>query len=511
MKESPFLPTSIARFLAGVLLTALLFSPASGHAQDLAKKPLLWGADAEGGAPYVFQDAEHPDQMIGFEAEIAAALAKELGRPITFKQYDFKNLLLGLERGDFDFAMNGLEITPDRQAQVRFSRPYYVYRLRLVVRAGEDRIRGLADCRKPGLKVGTLENTAASRLLDSMGITKVVYDSQVTPYQDLEIGRIDAVLMDLPIAQYYGKSAALKNAEDPIGGRGYYAIAFKKENAALAAEIDQAIERLLKAGELRRIYQKWGLWNDSEDELLPPNQFYAEQDAGATNETRPREAWTFGNYFPLLLQGALLTVELTFASMLLAVIVGLPIALARMYGGPWLRLLAVLYVEFFRGVPLLLLLYLLYYALPAVSHAIGLGNALDLGAVAAAVLGLGLNYAAYEAEIYRAGISSVPEGQWEAGASLGMTSGLTFRRIILPQAIRLILPPTTGDFVALFKDTSIVSGITLVELSKSYQILSTSGADYSQIAQIGAVTATLYLAMSVPLGHLSRYLERRWQ
>ena len=321
------MPRSIARSLTRALLTAMMLYPALAHGQELAKKPLLWGADAEGGAPYVFQDPEHPEQQIGFEAELAAALAKELGRPITFKQYDFKNLLLGLDRGDFDFAMNGLEITPDRQQQVRFSRPYYVYRLRLVVRAAEDRIRGLADCRKPGLKVGTLENTAASRLLDSMGITKVVYDSQVTPYQDLEIGRIDAVLMDLPIAQYYGKSSALKNAEDPIGGRGYYAIAFKKDNAALAAEVDQAIDRLLRAGELRRIYQKWGLWNESEDELLPPNQFYAEGEAGATNESH-REAWTFGNYFPLLLQGALLTVELTLASMLLAVIVGLPIALA---------------------------------------------------------------------------------------------------------------------------------------------------------------------------------------
>jgi polar amino acid transport system substrate-binding protein len=162
-------------------------------------------------------------------------------------------------------------------------------------------------------------------------------------------------------------------------------------------------------------------------------------------------------------------------------------------------------------VPVLLLLYLLYYALPAVSHALGLGDALDLGPLTAAILGLGLNYAAYEAEVYRAGIAAVPEGQWAAAASLGMTPGLTFRRIILPQAIRQILPPSTGDFVALFKDTSIVSGITLVELSKAYQILSTSGADYSQIAEIGAVTALLYLAMSVPLGHLSRYLERRWQ
>ncbi len=135
--------------------------------RNIAKKPLLWGADAEGGAPYVFQNPEHPDQMIGFEAELAAALAKELGRPITFKQYDFKNLLLGLDRGDFDFAMNGLEITPDRKDQVRFSKPYYVYKLRLVVRAVEDRIRGLPDCRKLGLRVGTLENTggvSAARL-----------------------------------------------------------------------------------------------------------------------------------------------------------------------------------------------------------------------------------------------------------------------------------------------------------------------------------------------------------
>src|SRR5262249_13395265 len=174
------------------------------------------------------------------------------------------------------------------------------------------------------------------------------------------------------------------------------------------------------------------------------------------------------------------------------------------------RWLAVAYVEFFRGVPVLLLLFLLYYGLPSVGRSLGLGGALELGPLTAAVLGLGLNYAAYEAEIYRAGIHSISPGQWEAAAALGMSPGLGSRRVILPQALRLILPPSTGDFVALFKDTSIVSGITLVELSKSYQILSTSGADYAQIAEIGAVTAALYLLMALPLGYLSRSLEKRW-
>jgi polar amino acid transport system substrate-binding protein len=217
--------------------------------------------------------------------------------------------------------------------------------------------------------------------------------------------------------------------------------------------------------------------------------------------------YNFEYYFPLLLDGAWVTVYLTVLSMGLAVALGLPIALTRLYAPLPLRWLATGYVEFFRGIPVLLLLYFLYYGLPSVGESLGLGGALKLQAEHAAILGLGLNYAAYEAEIYRGGIGSIPVGQWEAAASLGMSSALTLRRIILPQAIRVILPPMTNDFVALFKDTSVVSIIAVVELSKEYQIISKSSMKY---AEIGLVTAALYLVMSVPLGHLSRYLERRW-
>jgi polar amino acid transport system substrate-binding protein len=192
---------------------------------------------------------------------------------------------------------------------------------------------------------------------------------------------------------------------------------------------------------------------------------------------------------------------------LVAIAIGLPIALGRRSRIGPLRWLATVYVEFFRGIPVLLLLYLIYYGLPGVADHLGLPVGLRLPAFVAAVVGFGLNYGAYESEIYRAGIGSIPVGQWEAAASLGMSHGLTFRRIILPQAIRVILPPMTNDFIALFKDTSLVSTIAVVELTKQYQTLAKSSLQY---AEIGLVTATLYLVMSVPLGYLSRYLERRW-
>jgi polar amino acid transport system substrate-binding protein len=479
------------------LLSALAAVPLVFAAdQAEAKRPLVWAADAEGGAPYIFKAPDHPGQNIGFEVDLRDALAKELGRPIRFKQYEFSSLFSGLERGDFHFAMNGLEITPDRKTRVRFSRPYYLYKLQFVVRTGEQRFTTLQDCAgRADLVIGTLEDTAAERLLDKLGIRKRIYPGQVEPYGDLALGRIDGVLLDLPIALYYAKkNPQLRFAGEPIAP-GFYAIAFRPADKTLAGDVNAALERLWKNGDLRRIYEKWGLWNDDQDGLWDGRKTEVETEAS--------RSWSFTRYFPLLLQGAGVTVLVTVLSMLLAIMLGLPVALARLYGPAPVRLLALLYVEFFRGIPVLLLLYFLYYGLPHLHW----GLTLNLTPLQAAVLGLGLNYAAYEAEIYRAGIASLPAGQWEAAASLGMTPWLTFRRIILPQAIRVILPPMTNDFVGLFKDTSIVSIIAVVELSKQYQILSKSSLQYGEI---GLATAVLYLAMSVPLGHLSRYLEKWW-
>ena len=462
--------------------------------------PLRWAADAEGGAPYIFNNPKDVNQYIGFEVDLARLLENELGRRIEFHQYAFKSLVAGLKRGDFDFAMNGLEITPDRLKAILFSRPYYIYSLQLVARADEQRFHSLAECPKAGVVVGTLEDTAAERLLDQMKIPKKIYDSQVEPYKDLGIGRIDAVLLDLPIAVYYARPDPKLKFVGPTVGEGYYAIGFRKDRRELAEQFDAALLRLAQRGDLRRVYEKWGIWNKDQEKLAQ-----GEQINDVLRESG--RLWTLGVYFPMLLDGARETIRITFCGMLLAMAIGLPVALGRLYGPLPVRAMATIYVEFFRGIPVLLLLYFLYYGLPEIAATWELRFSLRLGPIQAAVLGFGLNYAAYEAEIYRAGIRSIPVGQWEAAASLGMSRLLTFRRIILPQAVRVILPPMTNDLVALFKDTSVVSVIAVVELTKQYQILAKSSLKY---LEIGLATAALYLIMSVPLGHLSRYLEKRW-
>jgi len=485
-------------WLAPLFCLVGILAPAS-RATAQEPEPLVWAADAEGGAPYIFKDPQNPSRNIGFEVDLAEALSRELGRPIIHRQYAFEGLVPGLLRGDFDFAMNGLEVTPDRRATILFSRPYYIYQQQLVVRAEETRIENFEQLKTlDDVLVATLGDTAAERLLDEFGIPKRRYDNQTDPYLDLELGRVDAVFLDLPIAVAYGKSNPKLKFVGPPVQPGFYAIGFRPQDQQLAAQVDAALEKLISSGELQKIYEKWGIWDETQRQLAS---------ASLDDVAASRSGLSFSRYFPLLLEGALTTIVLSVLSMLLAIAIGLQIAVMRLYGPAPVRWLATAYVEFFRGIPVLLLLFFLYYSLPGIAQYYGLSVSLQLPAFYAAILGFGLNYAAYEAEIYRAGISSIPAGQWEAAASLGMTGPQTFRRIVLPQAVRFIIPPMTNDFVALFKDTSLVSIIAVTELTKQYQILARSSMKY---LELGLVTAALYLVMSVPLGYLSRYLEHRW-
>jgi polar amino acid transport system substrate-binding protein len=468
-----------------------------------AQEKLRWGSDAEGGAPYIFRDPAHADKYLGYEVELAEALGQKLGYQMSFVQNEFKELTNGLKRGDYRFALNGIEATADRAAQFRLSRPYYVYQQQLVVRVDDQRFANFDDCLKKNATVGTMEETAADRMLTDKKASKKLYNGPTDAYRDLELGRIDAVLLDLPMAATYAlPNPKLRFAGDPLA-KGYYVIVMRKDDEEFARKVDQALQELWNDGTLRRIYEKWRLWNPDQLELEKPQ-------AIAGDAMKAYQMLGEAGYLRLLWEGAKVTIRIAVLSMLLAVVIGLPIALMRLYG-PWpLQFLSICYVEFFRGIPVLFLLYVLYYGVPEVGNLVvtlfGEGYR-NYGPEFVAILAFGLNYAAYEAEVYRAGLSAVPVGQWEAAAALGMPKPLTFRRIVLPQALRSILPPMTNDFVALFKDTSLVSAISLVELSKQFQILSKPA---NQYFEIGLATATLYLLMSVPLGWLARHLEKKW-
>lgn len=470
-------------------------------------KVLRWGADAEGGAPYVFLDPHDKSKLIGFEVEVAAALASALGVEPRMVQNDWKSLLPGLDTGNYDIAMNGIEITPDRERTVEFCQPYYLSTLQLSIRKDDPEVKSLGEL--SGKTVGTLEGSLAERLLQGMGTIQVTsYPGQHTPYMDLANGRCQAVLQDLPIALYYGKpNPKLKFSGDPVSEI-RYGIAIRKGDTALVTEINKALESLVRSGELRQIHERWGIWNestaryfgDTRVSLVPaPAPAYEEflRMTGQTRTLGDRLA-DYATSLPLLAHGAAITLGISVASMLVAMMVGMMLALGRLYGPPPMAAFSLAYVEVVRGTPLLIQLYLLYYGLP------NLG--VQLSPTVAAILGLGLNYAASEAENYRAGVLSIPQGQMEAALSLGMSRYQAIRHIILPQAIRIALPPVTNDFLALFKDSSLVSVITMVELTKVYGQLA---ATYNDYIIYGIITASIYFVMGLPFVRLARAFEQR--
>ena len=251
-------------FISVALATVLCVSTVN------AQKVLRWGADPSGGAPYVFNDPNHPDQYIGYEKEMVDALAAAMDRKPEFVPSDWETLVSALQRGSFDVIVNGLEPTADRAKQIQFSKPYYIFQLALTVRKGEERINSLADCRNR--VVGTLGNTAASRLLQKEGIPMRGYADPVAAYRDLELKRIDAVLMDVPAEVFYAsKSATLKRAGEPFF-RGTYNIGLRKGDDGLKAEVDAAIDKIIREGTLEQILRKWNLWNDAQTELLGPTR-----------------------------------------------------------------------------------------------------------------------------------------------------------------------------------------------------------------------------------------------
>jgi polar amino acid transport system permease protein len=203
-------------------------------------------------------------------------------------------------------------------------------------------------------------------------------------------------------------------------------------------------------------------------------------------------------YLPDLLRGALVSVELTFCVMLISLVCGLIIALMRLSRSRTLRIISTTYVEAVRGTPCLLQLFYIYFVLPAFG--------IRFDPFMSGVIGLSVNFSAYLSEVYRAGILAVPRGQLEASQALGMSRRLMMRLIILPQAIRVIVPPLGNYFISLFKDTSLVSIVTVKELMFTGQIIAATNFQYFTIFTI---IGLIYLSLSYPGSLFVSYLERR--
>ncbi|MCM0606155.1 MAG: ABC transporter permease subunit [Xanthomonadaceae bacterium] len=445
--------------------------------------------------------------MIGFEVDIMTAIGKKIDHPMMHVQNGWDNLIPGLQRGDYDLAINGIEITDDRREQVLFTVPYYLTYEQLAVRADNEDVEDISDLK--GKPVGTLKASVAERILNAeKNIIVKGYDHESSAFEDLANGRLEAVLLDAPLAIYYAKpNPKLKLVGPPISQL-QYGIGVKKTNGELVSAINKAIKSMIQSGELREILEKWNLWNPMMTEYTrdntpnrtnPSNYNEYLKTAGFSERTAKQILKQWLSYFPKFLLGAWITLQISILSMILAVVMGLGLSILRLYGPTPVSLLTTAYIEVVRGTPLLIQLFFIFYALPHIG--------IKLSPFIAAVIGLGFNYAAYEAENYRAGILSVPRGQMEAARALGMTEAQALRHVILPQALRLVIPPVTNDFISLLKDSSLVSIITLVELTKVYGQLSSTYFDY---IGTGLMVAGFYLVMGLPFVRLAQWAESRY-
>jgi polar amino acid transport system substrate-binding protein len=471
----------------------------------VSAQPLLelrWGGDAEGGAPFVEADPRDPARLIGFDVEIAELLAGALGRAPRFVQVAFTSLDASAARGDFDIGLSGIEDSPARRARLAVTIPYYEFREILTVRqADSGRFRTLADLR--GRRVATLGATLAYDMLVTAqgehGVIPVTYEDDVHPYSDLALGRVDAVVLDYVLAERgVARNAGLVNQETPLGV-GRYVGVLAPDQTALRDRIDDVLREAMRDGRLEGIFRRWDMWNEDQPRLyarvLTSDAAELVPVAAGAATMSPWEATR--RYLPSLVRAALITLMLSCAAMVLAVVAGALIASGRVYGPRPLKIMLTGYVEVIRGTPLLLQLFVLYF---------GLAGFVQLPAMLAALIGLGLNYAAYESEIYRGALEAIPQGQLDAARAVGLTDAQALVLVRGPQAFRLALPPMTNDFVALLKDSSLVSVITVVELTKQTSIFA---ANIGTWLVPGALCAALYLVLSLPLARLSRRLEKR--
>jgi polar amino acid transport system substrate-binding protein len=494
-------------------LTCALAAPASAQEQ----KPLRWATDPTGGAPYVYKQG---NAFVGFEVELAEYLAKELGRKSEMVTGDWDKLpdLLGKPaEGGIDIVLNGYEYQEEREKLYSSTVPYYVFKLALVAHKDDNGIRGWSDLTRPrdkGAKkgVGVLGGSVAHEYMkgDEFG-DKI--DLKINPDVATVIGlveekRLDATVQDTPAALHYVKTGkGLKLADEPRKA-GFYVILTRKADKETRDALNAAIKKGVKDGTLKAIYEKYNLWNEDQERLL----YWTEQKwppidgpRGPGDEPEGKGV-DWAQMVGELFRAARMTVLLAVASFPLAMLLGMIVALGRVYGPLWVRFPLGVYVEVLRGTPLLLQLYFIFYLVP-VFFANTLGVTLPNNPMLYGILGLAINYSAYEAENYRAGLLAVPKGQMEAALALGMNPLTALRVVIVPQAVRIVIPPVTNDFIALFKDTSVCSVILITELTRKYNELYNFNREY--IFQLAFLTAGLYLLMSYPLAVLAGVLEKR--
>ena len=472
-------------------ITSLTSTTSAGQKATPVKSKYVIASDSSF-APFVFQNSSN--QYTGIDMDLIKAIAEDQGFEIEITNPGFDAAINAVQSGQADGMIAGMSVTDARKETFDFSDSYYTANTILGVKESST-ISSYEDLngKTVGVKNGTASQTFLTENQSKYGYKIKTFADGSSMYDSLNTGSIDAVMDDEPVLKYsISQGQKLKT---PIEGTpiGETAFAVKKgSNPELIEMFNNGLANLKASGEFQKILDKY-LATDSTSE------------SSTVDETT---IWgLLKNNYKQLLSGLGITLSLALISFAIAIVIGIIFGMFSVSPYKSLRIISEIFVDVIRGIPLMILAAFIFWGVPNFIESLT-GQQSPINDFVAGTIALSLNSAAYIAEIVRGGIKAVPIGQMEASRSLGISYSKTMRKIVLPQATKLMLPNFVNQFVIALKDTTIVSAIGLVELFQTGKIII---ARNYQSFKMYAILAVFYLVIITLLTRLAKRLEKRIQ
>ena len=472
-------------------VTSLTSTTSAGQKATPVKSKYVIASDSSF-APFVFQNSSN--QYTGIDMDLIKAIAKDQGFEIEITNPGFDAAINAVQSGQADGMIAGMSVTDARKETFDFSDSYYTANTILGVKESST-ISSYEDLKGKtvGVKNGTASQTFLTENQSKYGYKIKTFADGSSMYDSLNTGSIDAVMDDEPVLKYsISQGQKLKT---PIEGTpiGETAFAVKKgSNPELIEMFNNGLANLKASGEFQKILDKY-LATDSTSE------------SSTVDETTI--LGLLKNNYKQLLSGLGITLSLALISFAIAIVIGIIFGMFSVSPYKSLRIISEIFVDVIRGIPLMILAAFIFWGVPNFIESLT-GQQSPINDFVAGTIALSLNSAAYIAEIVRGGIKAVPIGQMEASRSLGISYSKTMRKIVLPQATKLMLPNFVNQFVIALKDTTIVSAIGLVELFQTGKIII---ARNYQSFKMYAILAVFYLVIITLLTRLAKRLEKRIQ
>lgn len=429
--------------------------------------------------PFTFIEG---DSAKGFEIDVWNEIGKRLGYNIEHKTASFSGLFGMLDSDKIDVISNQITITDEREKKYYFSDPYVESGAQIVVKSGNDNIKSVEDLSSKNVGVDLGSNYEEILKGKNEEANIITYQSTDAAFNDLIIGRIDAVVIDKisALININEKKLPLELSGEPFE-KVVNAMVFAKNdvNVELVKEVNKVLEDMKNDGALEEISNQW----------LNSNVI-------ASNETS-----FFSKLIKAVLAGAKVTIALSIISIVIGLLIGIIVSVIRYLRIPVLSQILGVYVSFFRGTPVLVQLFLLYFGLPQIFPILK-----GMSGFTATYIALGLNASAYISEVLRGAFDTIDKGQMEACLSIGMSNTQAIKKIILPQILRMSIPSIGNIYIDIVKGSSLAFTIGVAEmLAKAQMVASTN----YKFFQSYIVVAIVYWILIEIFNYIQRLIERK--